>query len=96
MPSPIISGLILVGVLVQIYSLFGLFTFLMLLVIKMIKKGIKILNNGLVLLICVTYLTLYINSADSTSEMHKIINIYNNFAQFILDIPVMIAKALRT
>ena len=96
MPSPIISGLILVGVLVQIYSLFGLFTFLMLLVIKMIKKGIKILNNGLVLLICVTYLTLYINSADSTSEMHKIINIYNNFAQFILDIPVMIAKALKT
>jgi hypothetical protein len=62
----------------------------------MIKKGIKILNNGLVLLICVTYLTLYINSADSTSEMHKIINIYNNFAQFILDIPVMISKALRT
>ena len=96
MPSSIVSGLILVGVLVQIYSLFGLFTFLMLLVIKMIKKGIKILNNGLVLLICVTYLTLYINSADSTSEMHKIINIYNNFAQFILDIPVMIAKALRT
>ena len=96
MPSPIISGLILVGVLVQIYSLFGLFTFLMLLVIKMIKKGIKILNNGLVLLIFVTYLTLYINSADSTSEMHKIINIYNNFAQFILDIPLMIAKALRT
>ena len=66
----------------------------MLMIVKIIKKGIKMMNYGLVLLICGTYLALYINSADSTSEMHKIINIYNDFAQFILDMPVLIAKAL--
>ena len=67
----------------------------MLMAVKIIKKGIKMMSYGLILLVCGSYIALYFNGTNSTSEMHKVIKLFNDLAQSILDTLLNFTNALK-